>query len=103
MCRALQTQKRVPLSKKEQKELRAEQKKKIIQEEHRFRQSKETALEVHFKNSTDIASRNSAIMRALKDGYGQAEIARYWGVSAALVSYVFRTHILRPACLCPNQ
>ncbi len=80
-----------PLSKKEQKEFEAEQKKKITQEEHRFRQSKETALEVHFKNSTDIASRNSAIVRALDDGYGQAEIARYLGVSAALVSYVFRS------------
>ncbi len=30
-------------------------------------------------------------MRALEDGYGQAEIARYLGISAALVSHVFRS------------
>ncbi|MEA3492535.1 MAG: hypothetical protein U9R27_11610 [Campylobacterota bacterium] len=80
-----------PLSKKEQKELEAEQKKRITQEEHSFRQSKETTLEMHFINSADTASRNSAILRALEDGYGQADIARYLGISAALISYVFRS------------
>ena len=80
-----------PLSTKEQKELEAEQKKKIVQTEHEFKQTKEITLEKHFQNSIDLPSRNSAIIKALDDGYGQAEIARYLGVSAALVSYVFRS------------
>ena len=37
-----------------------------------------------------IYERNLAIIKALEDGYGQAEIARYLNVSSALVSYVFR-------------
>jgi len=80
-----------PLTKAEQKELESEQKKKITHVEHEFRQIKETTLDKHFENSQDIPSRNSAIMTALEDGYGQAEIARYLGVSAALVSHVFRS------------
>jgi len=43
------------------------------------------------KNSNDLPSRNSAILKALKDGYTQGEIARYLDVSAALVSHVFRS------------
>ncbi len=39
----------------------------------------------------DLLSRNSAIIRALEDRYGQAEIARYLDLSAALISYVFRS------------
>ena len=81
-----------PLNKKEQKALEAEQKKKIVQKEHHFKQSKEISLSIHFKNSKDLSSRNSSIMRALEDGYTQGEIARYLGVSAALVSYVFRSY-----------
>ena len=80
-----------PLSNKEQKELEAEQKKKIVQTEHEFRQTKEITLEKHFQNSIDLSSRNTAIIKALDDGYGQAEIARYLDVSAALVSHVFRS------------
>lgn len=80
-----------PLSKTEQKELENEQKKKIVHVEHEFRQTQETTLAKHFQKVKDIASRNSVIMTALQDGYGQAEIARYLGVSAALVSHVFRS------------
>jgi len=80
-----------PLSKKEQKELEAEQKKKIVQTEHEFKQIKESTLDSHFKNKKDLPSRNSAIIEALKDGYTQGELARYLGVSAALISYVFRS------------
>ena len=80
-----------PLTKKEQKVLEAEQKKKIIHTEHEFRQEREITLEKHFQNNIDMVSRNSAIIRALEDGYGQAEIARYLDVSAALISYIFRS------------
>jgi len=48
-------------------------------------------MDSHFKNNKDLPSRNSAMIEALKDGYTQGEIARYLGVSAALVSYVFRS------------
>ena len=67
------------------------QKKKITHTEHEFRQEKEITLEKHFQDNIDLLSRNSAIIRALEDGYGQAEIARYLDVSAALISYVFRS------------
>ena len=80
-----------PLNKKEQKDLEAEQKKKIVQKEHEFKQIKESTLDSYFKNNKDLPSRNSAIIEALKDGYTQGELARYLGVSAALVSYVFRS------------
>lgn len=79
------------LSKKEQQELEEEQKKKIVEKEYEFKQIKETPLKQHFKNSNDLPSRNSAILKALKDGYTQGEIARYLDVSAALVSHVFRS------------
>jgi len=79
-----------PLNKKEQKELEEEQKKKIVQKEHEFKQVKEIRLDAHFENNKDLVSRNSAIIEALKDGYTQGEIARYLDVSSALVSYVFR-------------
>ena len=78
------------LTKKEKKVLEAEQKKKITHAEHEFRQEKEITLEKHFQNNIDFASRNSAIIRALEDGYGQAEIGRYLDLSAASISYVFR-------------
>jgi REP element-mobilizing transposase RayT len=79
-----------PLNKKEQKALEEEQKKKIVEKEHAFKQLKEIKLDAHFENNKDLVSRNSAIMEALKDGYTQGEIARYLGVSSALVSYIFR-------------
>jgi DNA-binding NarL/FixJ family response regulator len=53
--------------------------------------SSERTLDTHFKNNQDLPSRNSAIIEALKDGYTQGEVARYLDVSAALVSYVFRS------------
>lgn len=63
----------------------------MVEKEHEFKQIKEIPLEQHFKNSNDLPSRNSAILEALKDGYTQGEAARYLGVSAALISYVFRS------------
>ena len=78
------------LSKKELKELEAEQKKKIIRSEHEFTQEKSITLEEHFENTEDIPSRNSAILSAIDNGYTQAEISRYLNVSAALISKVFR-------------
>ena len=79
-----------PLNKKEQHALQAEQKKPIIQEEHTFKQKKETSLARHFKDIQVIASRNSAILSALDDGYTQGEVARYLDLSTAMISKIFR-------------
>ncbi|MEA3417985.1 MAG: transposase [Campylobacterota bacterium] len=79
-----------PLSKKEQKELEAEQKKKIVQTEHEFRQEKDKMLAQHFEKAKDLTARNLAIMSALDDGYKQAEIARYLSVSTSMISKIFR-------------
>ena len=79
-----------PLNKKEQQDLEAEQKKPITQDEHEFKQTKEITLENHLVDTKEIASRNSAIIKALDDGYTQGEIARYLGLSTAMISKVFR-------------
>ena len=102
MCETFKTEKRVPLwghtratwdttEQKGQKALEDEQKKKIVQKEHAFKQVKEITLDKHFKNNKNLPARNSAIIEALKDGYTQGEIARYLNVSSALVSYIFRS------------
>jgi REP element-mobilizing transposase RayT len=78
------------LSKKELGELESEEKKKIVQTEHEWRQEKEKTLEEHFENSKDLIKRNSAILRALDDGYTQGEVARYLSLSSAMVSKIFR-------------
>jgi len=78
------------LSKQELKALEIEQKKKIIQTEHEFRQVKEKTLQEHFKSAEGLSKRNSAIIYALNDGYTQADIARYLHLSSAAVSKVFR-------------
>lgn len=58
-----------PLSKQEYKELETAKNKPIVQEEHTFRQTKETTLDNHFNDAKEMTSRNSAIMRVLRDGY----------------------------------
>ena len=66
-----------PLNKKEQEEPEAEQKKKIVQKEHEFKQTKKHTLDKHFKNNKDLVLRNSAIIEALEDGYTQGEVEIY--------------------------
>ena len=41
-------------------------KKKIVQKEYNFKQTKEITLKKHFKNYTNLPSRNSAINRSIK-------------------------------------
>jgi len=76
------------LSKKELKELEAEQKKKIVQTEHEFRQEKEKTLQEHFKDVQELTKRNLSIMSALEDGYKQAEVARYLELTPSAVAKV---------------
>jgi len=79
-----------PLNIKEQRTLEAEQKKPIAQEAHTFKQKKEIPLKEHFGDTKDTASRNSAVLKAIDDGYTQGEIARYLGLSTAMISKIFR-------------
>jgi REP element-mobilizing transposase RayT len=79
-----------PLSKKEQRALEAERKKPIVQQEHTFKQKKEIPLNKHFAHIQDTATRNNAILKAIDDGYTQGEIARYLGLSTAMISKIFR-------------
>ena len=77
-----------PLSKKEQKELEAEQKRKIVQTEHEYRQEKNKTLKEHFSNYANKEERNMTILQALDDGYGQAEIGRYLNITASAIAKV---------------
>jgi len=80
-----------PLNKKEQKALENEQRKPVIEDEHEFKQIKELTLESHFSDIEDISSRNTAILKALDDGYTQGEVSRYLSLSTAMVSKIFRS------------
>lgn len=65
-----------------------EQKKKIVQTEHAYKQEKDRKLKEYFENSADLVKRNTAIMSALEDGYRQAEVARHLGLTASAVAKV---------------
>ena len=73
------------------KSTRKRTKKPIIEKDHEFKQKKEITLENHFKQSKDISSRNTAILKALDDGYTQGEVARFLDLSTALGSKIFRS------------
>jgi len=78
------------LSKKELKALENEKSKKIIRDEHQFKQSKTKTLQEYFDKLNSKEERNKNILKALDDGYKQAEVARYLNISSAMVSKVFR-------------
>ena len=77
------------LDKQELKELKTQQKKPAIQNEQRAVQIKMILLQDHFKDAKELTERNEAVMKALEDGYTQGEVARYVGLSAAMVSKIF--------------
>lgn len=52
-----------------------------------FERSRTRPLHDYF-HSADLPSRNSAIMSACKDGYGQSQIARHLGISAVAISKI---------------
>jgi DNA-binding CsgD family transcriptional regulator len=81
---------KTPLSKQELKRLKGWQKKPLIEEQQGPRRTKTVPLQNHFRESSSLSKRNEAIMRALKNGYTQGEVARYIGISAAMVSKIFR-------------
>lgn len=78
------------LSKSELLELEEEKKKKIVQDEHKWRKEKTKSLKEHFENCKNIQERNKAVLKALDDGYTQGEVARYLRLSSAMISKIFR-------------
>ena len=76
------------LSKQELKELETRQKKKIVQKEHKYGYDKTKTLQEHFVNYKSKEERNQAIIEALDDGYGQAEVGRYLDITASAIAKV---------------
>jgi len=76
------------LTEGELKELEIRQKRKIVQKEHRYGYDREKRLEEHFGDYTNKEERNIAVMKALDDGYGQAEVGRYLKITASAIAKV---------------
>ncbi len=74
----------------ELKELEIRQKKKIVQKEYRYGYDKEKTLKEHFGDVKNKEERNKAIIKALEDGYTQAEIARHLRITASAIAKVRR-------------
>ena len=74
----------VELNDDELKILEEIQKQKVITTDKVNRPAYMKTIEEHFEN----ANRNDAIMTALEDGYTQAGIAKFLGVSRSLVSKI---------------
>ena len=78
----------VALSKEELKELKIRQKRKIIQENYKYKYDKAKKLVEHFNKLDNKEERNQSVMEALNDGYKQSEIARYLKISASAVAKI---------------
>ena len=65
--------------------LEKEQKKRIIQVEHEYKVFELPILEKYFKANMRKSERNKAILLAIKDGYKQAKIAEYLGLSPSAI------------------
>ncbi len=76
------------LSQEELMRLHEEQKRKTVIRDHSIQYDKSKSLDEHFQQCATRKLRNRAIMEALNDGYRQAEIARYLGLSAAAIAKV---------------
>ncbi len=76
------------LTKQELKELTIMQKKKIVEKEYKYGYNREKRLEEHFENFKSKEERNRAIMKALDDGYTQAEVARYLKLTASAIAKI---------------
>jgi putative transposase len=79
---------KIALNEQELKELELRQKKKIVRKEPRYRYDRERTLDEHFKDIQNREERNSSIMKALDDGYRQAEVARFLNISASAIAKV---------------
>lgn len=60
----------------------------IVESEYGYKKLKSISLQEHFKDIDTIKYRNIAVMKALEDGYKQAEIARFLGFSETTISKI---------------
>jgi len=81
----------IPISPKELKYLQKKQKQKIDKTEEGIKLSQSKEFEVHFDDVATKEERNLAIINAYIDGYTQASIATYLGVSKSLVSKIIKS------------
>ena len=80
----------ISLDDDELKVLKQEQKRKIDIKEHQLKLYKLKTIEEHF-NIYDIKNeRNDAIVNAIDDGYTQASIANYLGLSTSTISKILK-------------
>jgi len=70
------------------------QKVKHVDNEKRIAKGKELSL--HFKGIGDKIKRNSAIIHAIEDGYTQAEVAKYIGLSRSALSKIVKSAYSTP-------
>jgi REP element-mobilizing transposase RayT/DNA-binding MarR family transcriptional regulator len=78
------------LSEKERLILKEIQEMKVIKVKDERRQAYKKKLSEHFSSVTNKPERNAAIMMALEDGYTQAEIAKYLGLSRSAISKIVK-------------
>jgi len=78
------------LSEQELKKLEIRQKKKIVQKEHQYGYDREKTLDEHLGDFKTKEERNSAIMKALEDGYRQVEVARFLDITASAIAKIKR-------------
>jgi DNA-binding NarL/FixJ family response regulator len=76
------------LTEDELEKLKKEQKRKIVHKEHEYKYEKEKSLEEHFNERVTKKERNFTIVKAIKDGYKQVEIAEFLNISSSAVSKI---------------
>ncbi len=86
----------VKLSSEEREILEKIQKQKTITVEGKAKAAYHHTLKKHFKNSKLKEKRDSAIIKALNDGYTQAEIAKHLNLSRSLISKIVKSAFSTP-------
>ena len=78
----------IPLSPIELKALKIQQKKKIKKEGFSVTQERQNTLKEHFIDTDTKTSRDRAVLKAIEDGYKQADVARYLELTPSLISKI---------------
>ena len=86
----------IRLNSKDRDILEKIQKQKSVTVEGKTKPAYRYTLKEHFKNSKLKEERNSAIIKALNDGYTQAEIAKHLNLSRSLISKVVKSAFSTP-------
>jgi putative transposase len=81
------------LNEEDIKTLQTIEKQKVLLNENMKSLAYTQQLDTHFKNSTTKLLRDTAILKALADGYTQAQIARHLNISRARVSQMVKKSV----------